>query len=340
MGEIESMTEVGKWAADRGLFPGHRFFKTSGSSGVEKWVALSREALEWSARTVNEALGIDRSDVLGLALPEIHVGGYGLVVRAEVAGARLARFEGKWEAERFARWCGEEGVTVSSLVPTQVHDLVGAGVRGGDSLRVIVVGGGALDVDLKEMARELGWPVVPSYGMTETASQVATGDGLPLLPGWEARLVEGRLALRGGGLLTAVLLREGDGFVVHDPKVDGWYLTNDRVELEGRSLRVLGRADRLVKVLGELVDLEGVEHFWKRRLGGEVAVVTLADERRGVTLHLFHEGPAGDLAEENRACPGPERLTGWHAVEMLPRSSLGKVDRSALKNLLKKIHQE
>ena len=334
------MTGIEKWTADRGLFPNHHFFKTSGSSGVEKWVALSTEALEWSARTVNEALRIGRSDVLGLALPEIHVGGYGVVKRAQLAGARLARYQGKWDAGRFSKWCGEEGVTVSSLVPTQVHDLVKAGVRGGDRLRVIVVGGGVFEEDLKESARELGWPVVPSYGMTETASQVATGDGLPLLPGWEARVLDGRLALRGGGLLTAVLFREGEGFVARDPKVEGWYLTNDRVELNGRSLRVLGRSDRLVKILGELVDLEGVEHFWQQWLGGGAAVVAQDDERRGVTLHLFHEGPERNLAQANRACPGPERLTGWHAMKKLPRSALGKVDRAVLRDFLRKIHQE
>ena len=141
-------------------------------------------------------------------------------------------------------------------------------------------------------------------------------------------------------MLTAVLFREGEGFVARDPKVEGWYLTNDRVELNGRSLRVLGRSDRLVKILGELVDLEGVEHFWQQWLGGGAAVVAQDDERRGVTLHLFHEGPERNLAQANRACPGPERLTGWHAMKKLPRSALGKVDRAVLRDFLRKIHQE
>lgn len=334
------MSEVEQWASRQGLFPDHCFFKTSGSSGREKWVALSREALEWSARTVNEALGVDHSDVLGLALPEVHVGGYGLIVRAEISGARLARFEEKWDACSFAAWCREEGVTISSLVPTQVHDLVGAGSAGPSSLRVVVVGGGSLDQDLREQARRLGWPVVPSYGMTETASQVATGDGLPLLPGWEAKVVDGRLVLRGGGLFTALIFRSDDGFVAEDPKVEGWFLTNDRVEIAEGCLRVLGRADRLVKVLGELVDLEQVESFWRDRLGVEVAVVTRADERRGVSLHLFFEGEGKGLAEWNQQSPGLHRLAGWQNLERLPRSALGKVDRAALASHLQKIHQD
>lgn len=340
MDEIESVTKVEQWALERGLFPGHRFFKTSGSSGLEKWVALSNEALEWSARTVNRALGIGSADVLGLALPEIHVGGYGLVVRARVAGACLARFERRWQAAEFADWCRKEGVTVTSLVPTQVHDLVEAGECGSPSLRVVVVGGGALNDELKQGARELGWPVEPSYGMTETASQVATGDGLPLLPGWEARVVEGRLALRGGGLLSAVIRRGGEGFVAEDPKEEGWFLTNDRAELRGRSLTILGRADRLVKVLGELVDLEAVENQWREDLGEEAVVVAQPDARRGKSLHLFHEGKPRDLDRRNRERSGPERLSSWQAMAKLPRSPLGKLDRGALQKDLSKIHQD
>jgi O-succinylbenzoic acid--CoA ligase len=321
---------VRNWSAKRGLFAGHHFFRTSGSSGEEKWVALSEEALEWSARSVVEALEITSEDVLGLALPEVHVGGFGMGVRARISGARLARFEEKWDAGNFSRWCEVEGVTVLSLVPTQVHDLVAAGCGGGKSLRVIVVGGGALENELSGQAKALGWPVVPSYGMTETCSQVATGEGLPLLPGWEAKMVEGCLALKGGGLLTALIRREAEGFSAIDPMVDGWFLTQDRVELGSRGLRVLGRADRLVKVLGELVDLESLEKFWRTELGGDVALVARPDERRGSGLYLFFEGGDERITSINATLPGPARLMGWEIVARLPRSPLGKLDRVTL----------
>ena len=330
-----SLRELRQWAEGEEWLEGHRFFRTSGSSGEEKWVALSERALEWSAKMVVDALGMSGDDVLGLALPEVHVGGYGVLVRARISGARLARFRGGWDAGKFAGWCKEEGVTVLSLVPTQVHDLVSGGWRGGAQIRVVVVGGGALDEALAGRARELGWPVVPSYGMTETSSQVATGEGLPLLKGWEAKVVEGCLALRGGGLLTAVIRKEKGGFKAVDPKVDGWYFTQDRVELRGGCVRVLGRADRVVKVLGELVDLESLEGFWQRGLGKEVVIRTEEDERRGVSLFLLVEGEVEEEAVErvNAQLSGLERAEGWRAVEELPRSPLGKLDRAALAEL-------
>ena len=324
------MNEIEDWAKHNDVFAGHRFFRTSGSSGEEKWVALSGDALEWSARSVIEALEITSSDVLGLALPVIHVGGYGLELRAKISGASLVNFESRWSAEKFAGWCGANRVTISSLVPTQVHDLVAAGSKCPGMMRTIIVGGGAFDEDLEKRARELGWPVMPSYGMTETSSQVATGDGLPLLPGWEAKIVDGRLALKGKGLLTAIIRRKGDGFSAEDPKSNGWFLTHDRCELTGKGLRILGRADRLVKVLGELVNLEDLECFWRKKLGSEVALITRPDRRRGVELFLFYEGGTVDLKNWNESLPGPERIAGAAAIDLLPRSGLGKIDRSAL----------
>lgn len=327
-----SLGELRSWAEGERWLGGHRFFRTSGSGGEEKWVALSEEALKWSAKLVVESLEISGDDVLGLALPEVHVGGYGVVLRSQVSGARLARFGRRWDVRRFTEWCVEEGVTVLSLVPTQVHDLVVGGYEGGSALRVVVVGGGALNKALSRKARELGWPVVPSYGMTETGSQVATGEGLPLLSGWEARVEEGCLALRGGGLLTAVIRREGRGFRAVDPKVDGWFLTQDRVELQGGCVRVLGRADRLVKVLGKLVDLESLEGFWQERLGRGAVIMAEGDERRGVKLVLVVEGEVerGSVALINASLPGPSRVWAWEQVTRFPRSPLGKIDRSAL----------
>lgn len=330
---LEEHAPLREWLAGKAEFEDHVVFKTSGSSGVEKWVALSKEAMEWSARQVIDCLGMGAGDVCGLALPTVHVGGFGLMLRVHLSGAALAKFEGKWNVERFGEWCAAEGVTISSLVPTQVSDLVDAGVRAPDCLRSVVVGGGVLKPDLAERAKVLGWPVLPSYGMTETSAQVATGEGLPLFDGWDARIEGGCLSLKGGGLLTSVIRRQGEGFVAVDPKVDGWFLTSDRAELAGRNLRILGRSDRQVKVLGKLVDLEGLEDFWRKQLGVEVALVTRSDERRGALLILFVEGSAEEIGEVNESLLGPERLMAYQVLEKLPRSPLGKIDRTKLQEI-------
>ena len=48
------------------------------------------------------------------------------------------------------------------------------------SLRVTLIGGAALAQPLYEKAIAAGWPLYPSYGMSETAAQLASfcpGDG-------------------------------------------------------------------------------------------------------------------------------------------------------------------
>ncbi|MDB4544870.1 AMP-binding protein [Akkermansiaceae bacterium] len=328
--------ELEGWLGNQEAFQKQVVFRTSGSSGSEKWISLSKEALEWSARKVIEHLKITEGDVLGLALPSRHVGGFGVVARAYFSGARLIEFERSWSPEEFSKWCELEGVTVTSLVPTQVSDLVRLKMRSPKSMRVIVVGGGHFEDGLKEQARELGWPVQPSYGMTETSSQIATGDGLPLIRGWEARIDEGHLLVKGEGLLSWIIRRTDSGFAHVDPKREGWYCTQDLAEIDRGKLRILGRADRQVKILGELVNLESLEKRWSEILECPTAVLTRPDVRRGVSLWLLVEGKAQSLDSLNQGMPGLERLAGWGFLKKFPRSGVGKIDRLTLK----KIHAE
>lgn len=327
---FEDHPQLAAWTRGQTQLAGHLLFRTSGSSGIQKWVALSKSALRWSAESVIRRLQITGKDVYALALPVHHVGGFGVVARCEFSGARLARFSESWSPLAFRNFCEAQRVTLSSLVPTQVNDLVSAACSAPASLRAIVVGGGHLEPELAGKARALGWPVLPSYGMTETASQIATGDKLPLIDGWEARVKNALLEVRGGGLLTGIITESVDGFHFQDPKVDGWFRTSDRVELDDQKIIFKGRADRRLKVLGELIDLDALEKFWADHTGGEAAVIARADDRRVHTLHLFHNGSGTEIAMQNAKLPGPERLASWKQLEALPRTSLGKIDRRAM----------
>lgn len=50
------------------------------------------------------------------------------------------------------------GARWSSLVPTQVVDLVNGEIQAPPGVRCIIVGGGALDMETGRRARALGWP--------------------------------------------------------------------------------------------------------------------------------------------------------------------------------------
>lgn len=342
-------------------------FSTSGSTGVPSVVVHTRETLEASARAVNGWLGAAALDVWLRVLPDFHVGGYQIGVRAGLSGSRVVVDPGKWEAGRFVETCREEAVTLTSLVPAQVVDLVRSGHPAPAGLRAVVVGGGALDVMVLDEAVQLGWPVLSSYGATEAGSQVATvrltggsrgreaGDPesgptgmMELLPCWEGRTVPdggqdgaGLLELRGPALAMGRFLQAGAHWTwrpLRDP--DGWWRTSDRVVLSGRHLRFAGRADRVVKVLGELVSLEAVE----RALGaagldpGSFVVVAVPEERRGRELVLVMEARGNEVGralDSYAARSAPfARLGRIIPVAELPRSPLGKIRYAAAADLV------
>ncbi len=325
------------------------FFQTSGSSGEPKWIGLTKSGLLISAAAVNGHLGVTEDSCWGLALPCHHVGGFGVVARVFEAGCGHVVFPGRWDAGRFRDWVAEEGVSHVSLVPTQVHDLVAAGLTAPDGLVAVVAGGGRLAEETGRAARGLGWPVLASYGMTEAGSQVATqGLGLldvpyemgrlPILPHWRVGVNdEGLLRLAGPALFDGVLERVG-GRWRFVKRVGEWFETRDRVLLDGGVLTPMGRWDGVVKIFGELVDPELVE----RELAvcaegglveGRFCVVAVADERAGHRLRWFIEGDfdrewAMRVRERyHGSVPGFLRVGEAEGVEVFPRSPLGKILR-------------
>jgi O-succinylbenzoic acid--CoA ligase len=326
-------------------------FRTSGSTGKAKWIVLGKGSLLISARAVNGWLRVDVTSVWGLALPLEHVGGFGVVARAYAAGCGLAVFEGKWDAARFVKWLLSERVTHVSLVPTQIHDILAAGLHGVPSLVAVVVGGGHLSNEAGQAARDAGWPVLASYGMTEACSQVATQNPdlletpykdcqLEILPIWQLRAnAASLLELRGPALFSGTV--EGGEMV---PREGEWFTTSDRVSVSGNTVIPMGRADSLVKVMGELVDLEAVESHFREKSAGKIAevefaIVALPDVRREHVLIAAFEGTAADaeccVAAYNAAAPGLLRIAEAIRIPRFPRTDLGKLRRAELAAMLR-----
>jgi O-succinylbenzoic acid--CoA ligase len=334
---------------------GQVLFQTSGSSGAPRWIALSKDALHVSAQAVNRHLGVETASRWGLALPVHHVGGFGVIARARAAGCGLHGYGQKWNPQTFAAWLSDHRITHTSLVPTQVHDLVTAGLRVPDGLLAIVVGGGRLDETAGRAARALGWPVLASYGMTEAGSQIATqppaclrddyhSAPIPLLDIWDADVdADGRLRISGPAMFSGTLLPK-DGGWSYVKRESPWHLTQDRVSLDGRWLTPLGRADTLVKVLGELVDPEHIERELLEISGGALhpgifAVVALPDARTEHALFPVFEGVATPEQDTwvrayNESAAGFRRLRDCVRIPVMPRSDLGKIRRAALAEMV------
>jgi O-succinylbenzoic acid--CoA ligase len=345
----------------------HVWVATSGTSSDEpgrvRWVALSKQAFLASAGAVNAHLAATASDVWAHALPLFHVGGLGILARAHLCGARVvAAVQRRWEPSAFRDAVAESGATLSALVPSQIHDLVEAGLDSPRSLRAIVVGGARLDPSLYRAARGLGWPCLPSYGLTETCSQVATASleslsghacpaSVPVLGHAEIRAGDDqRLWIRAASLLTCYAELADRGTRAWDPKRDGWFETDDIGRVAGGEVEVLGRASESVKILGEMVSLPALEDRawqWAVELGlqaapgFDLAVVAQPHPRLGHELVLALAGQAlsperrveaeSSLASFCREALMPfERIQRVAWVDAIPRTPLGKVQRGLL----------
>lgn len=317
--------------------PAHVWIATSGSTGGWKLVALSKRALLASAAAVNRRLAVRGGESWCCVLPTFHVGGLGIFARASISGGQVIEMD--WDPHAFAA----TSAAFSSLVPAQVVDLVRAGLRAPETMRAIVVGGGAMLDSLYRDAHALGWPVLPSYGMTECCSQIATathdGPELLLLDHLAARSEpDGRLAFSGPSLLSGVAT---SNTAFSDPKTGGWFVSDDLGSVEGRVLRIEGRAGEVIKIGGELVNLRRLDRILEEVAAGmDAALVALPDERLGQVIHLAVAGETGTIREAFDARVAPfERIRAVHRVRAIPRSSLGKLLRAKLVEELSKIRE-
>ncbi len=331
--------------------------QTSGTEGRPKWVALTKAALLTSAEAVNHHLEATAQDRWLIALPTHHVGGFSIHARAVLSRSEALHLRTKWEPAAFARACRADSISLTSLVPAQVFDLVREKQHAPSCLRAIVVGGGALPKEIGSAALELGWRVLQSFGMTEACSQVATEplhhqltgfdpDCLEVLPHWQPATDEdGHLILRGPSLAAGYASIAADGGWQWQPIDPAEGLrTRDRVSLWNhgtrRFLRFLGREAHALKILGELVQLGPLQaRLDSLAMGpGKAVIVPMSDERRETALVLAYASGDGDalMTLFNASHPSLERLQRAVKVDHIPLTDLGKVRLAELREMVER----
>lgn len=313
--------------------PGLAVIATSGSSGTPKQVVLSRDAVLASASASAARLG--GSGPWLLALPSSYVAGLNVVVRSLVAGHRPAVL-----GERSPRDMRLAGGFLS-LVPTQLHRWLDspADAEALAAFEAVLVGGGPVDVSLKDRARHTGIRLVATYGMAETCGGCVY-DGLPLDGVGLALATDGRVRLAGPTLFDGYL---DDPDATAEVLVDGWFHTSDagRLDEDGR-LQVLGRMDDMVVSGGVNVPAAAVAARLREHPSVSAAeVVGLSDPEWGnrVVAVLSLVEPVRALAlDEARDWVAERHPRAWAprdvvVVPALPMLGNGKVDRLAVRSL-------
>ena len=330
---------------------------TSGTSGRPKGACLSWANFLASAVAAEERLGDSVHLRWLVCMPLFHVGGLSMLVRSVVFGAPL-RLHDRFDAGAVSDALDAGDIAGISLVPTMLSRLLAhRGSRPAPAgLQVVLLGGAAAPTQLVTRALEAGYPVCPTYGLTEATSQVATASRplsgatapqpMRALLGTRIRIVsEGREARAGEAgeiLVQGPTVMQG---YLDDPAAtahalrDGWLHTGDVGCLDAQgALHVFDRREDLVVSGGENVypaEVEAVllEHPAVADAG--VSGVPDGDLGARVTAWIVAAaGPAPSIEELQRHCR--ERLAGYKQprefrfVAALPRTASGKLQRRQL----------
>jgi O-succinylbenzoic acid--CoA ligase len=328
---------------------------TSGTSGQPKGAMLTVGNFWWSAIGSALNLGSYPSDRWLACLPLFHVGGLSILVRATIYGITAIVHDG-FDADRVNRAIDEDEVSIVSVVAVMLQRMLDS--RNDKpyppTLRCVLLGGGPAPRSLLERCASLGIPVVQTYGLTETCSQVATiapddslrkigSAGKPLYPNELRVSGEGEILVKGPVVMAGYAGRPDD---TRDSIVDGWLHTGDAGVIdEDGFLYVIDRRDDLIISGGENIYPAEVEAALTSHPSvAEVGVIGVADStwgQRVVAIVRLNESEAAarfDSAALASHCS--ERIARFKTprefhftTDALPRTASGKLRRSALREM-------
>ncbi|MHB9286299.1 class I adenylate-forming enzyme family protein [Halobacteriales archaeon Cl-PHB] len=327
---------------------------TSGTTGRPRGVRLTHGNLVASAMASALRLGLDPDERWLSPLPIHHMGGLAPMARSALYGT-TAVLQGGFDPDRTAETMRQHRVTGVSLVPTQLRRLLDAGWSPPSHLRFVLLGGAPADAALIERCQAAEVPVCPTYGTTETASQIATAEpetafahpetvGQPLLftdvtiqsNDGEAGVGEtGEVVVDGPTVTPGYLDGDGDAF-----GPSGLHTGDLGYRDEDGRLYVVGRQDDAIQTGGELVQPTAVaDALRSHEAVDDAAVVGVPDEEWGErVVALVVAAPdrsvAGDDLRDH--CRGqlaaqevPKEI---RVADDVPRTASGTVDRDAVRD--------
>lgn len=347
---------------------------TSGTTGRPKAALLSHRALAASAAAWTAVLPPATGWLLCLGLA--HVAGLGVAWRALGAGLPLHVVPAFDPEAVLAALRGPDAPSHCSLVPFQLARLLeAAAVAAGDApaseaagdapdvavppaLRAILLGGAPIPPDLVRRATAAGWPVIPTYGLTEAGSGVTAlpasesaatpqSAGRPL-PGVMLRIAEpdpggvGEIQVRTPAAFSGYLGREAESAAAFT--ADGWLRTGDLGRLDaGARLFVADRREDLVVSGGENVYPAEVEAVLAAHPAIADAGVAGRPDSTWGALPV-----AGIILRPGALDPGDGALRAWCRERLapakvpaafvrlaaLPRTASGKLRRADLRERL------
>lgn len=288
---------------------------TSGTTGHPKGVVQCFMNHEASAKATQENMQVTASDCWLCAVPLFHVSGLSILFRQLVLGCSIRLYE-RFDVSTITAALAQGNGTIISVVAVMLKELVLDYPSSGYSpaFKGMLLGGGPIDRQLLVACQEVGIPVIQSYGMTETCSQVVAlrfeeaarkiGSAGKALKGMQVKVVDatgkqclaeqvGEIWLKGKNVVSTYL---------HEPSkvprqwtTDGWFKTGDMGYLDDEDyLYLVSRLTELIISGGENIYPAEVEQLIERMPEvHEAAVIGEPNARWGAVpvVYLVSDSP-------------------------------------------------
>jgi len=348
---------------------------TSGSTGEPSLIPLRYSQLKAATENSHQFIALGRAPMWGLPLGFHHIGGLSALLKSLISGGAVSLSQGA-NYELWNRWISEDtSCRIISMVPTQLHKWLHHNSTNDITITptqhfgYILLGGGPSNPLDVQKAKDLGWPVMLSYGMTETFAHISKVEAdrldLSLYMDVSNSIPVGHLdsqhslAMRFDGQEHIIWLK-GPQIMGPDARCpelvnrfdeQGWFCTGDigELDLQGRLIIHARRSDRIVSG-GENVSPIRVQQTllkhpsifdahilgipdqnWGQKV---VAILQLSDEQQDIvsadSKHL-HSVIIDYCKNELPPSHVPKKI---HFVSSIPRTTLGKIKWVELQKIL------
>lgn len=343
---------------------------TSGTTGRSKGAMLTRANLSSNAAMLAQTWRFTASDVLLHALPIFHVHGLFVAINTVLASGSSMLFLSRFDADQAVRLLPR--ATVMMGVPTFYTRLLqhpGLNREATGNVRLFVSGSAPLLAEThREFQARTGQAILERYGMSETLMNTSNpydGDRIagsvgPALSGIEVRITDpdsgapltepdaiGMIEVRGPNVFTGYWRMPEK--TAAEFRADGFFITGDLGKRDARGyVYIVGRGKDLIITGGYNVYPIEVELEIDALPGvNESAVIGVPhpDFGEGVTavvvarknVSLDEAAIRGALERRLARFKLPKRVV---LVDELPRNTMGKVQKSALRDRYRDLYKE